>query len=66
MSDSLVDENELKKWTKYHRTGDLIRFLRERGIPFWEGKGDSIVTTIEAINARLMDPNQTPPSEDVW
>ncbi|OQX38088.1 MAG: hypothetical protein B0D91_05190 [Oceanospirillales bacterium LUC14_002_19_P2] len=64
-NNSLITEDQLKEWTKYARTGDVIRFLRDNKIPFWEGRGDSIVTTLEAINSRLLDEEVTPIG-DVW
>ena len=62
---SLVTEEQLKEWTKYARTCDIIRFLRDNKIPFWEGRGATVVTTLEAINSRLLDEEVTPLG-DVW
>ncbi|OQX33589.1 MAG: hypothetical protein B0D91_14080 [Oceanospirillales bacterium LUC14_002_19_P2] len=65
-TEQLVTEDELKEWTKYVRTGDIIRFLRENQVPFWEGRGGRVLTTLEAINSSLLNKQITHVEDDVW
>ncbi|USE34610.1 hypothetical protein [Endozoicomonas sp. SCSIO W0465] len=52
-STHLVTEEQLKTWTQYSRTKDLLDFLRANGITYFRGRGGSVMTTIQAVNAPL-------------
>ena len=52
-SGQLVTEEQLKAWTKYSRTADLMEWLRSNGIAYFRGRGGSVMTTVQAVNAPL-------------
>ncbi len=49
----LLTEEQLKAWSKYSRTSDLLDFLRSNGIAYFRGRGGSVMTTVQAVNAPL-------------
>ena len=52
-SQHLLTEEQLKAWTKYSRTADLLDFLRANGIMYYRGRGGAVMTTLQALNAPL-------------
>ena len=52
-SSSLISEEQLKAWTKYSRTADLLDFLRSNGVTYFRGRGGCVITTIQAIDSAL-------------
>lgn len=51
---NLLTEPELMAWLGYKRRLDLLAALRDLGIPYALGKGGTIVSTIQAVNAGLL------------
>ena len=54
MSAQLVNEEQLKAWLKIEQRATLEKYLRERGVKIFHGKGGCICTTVEAINGALL------------
>lgn len=52
-SSSLISEEQLKAWTKYSRTADLLDFLRSNGVSYFRGRGGCVITTIQSLDAAL-------------
>lgn len=52
---SLVSQKELEEKTEYTRAADVVKWLNIHGVKYWTGKGGSVVTTTEAINAALLE-----------
>lgn len=50
---ALLTTDELSAWCGYTRRSDIEQWLRDRGIPWWPGKGGQICTTLEAVNGSL-------------
>ncbi len=53
-SEQLITEDQLKAWSGYSQTGKLLDFLRANGILYFRGRGGSVMTTIQAVNAPLL------------
>jgi hypothetical protein len=51
--DSLLTEDDLKRWTGYKHRSKIEAFLRREKIPFTYGKGSKILVTKDAINGAL-------------
>ena len=64
MSD-LVEQSELLEKFGFIRPGDLRRCLDELKIPYHQGKGGKIVTTIQALNQPLIGKHDSNDNEGV-
>lgn len=53
MSEALLNEEALKKWTGYTRKGDLEKFCKKHGIRVFPGRNGTICTTLTAVNQAL-------------
>ena len=56
---ALVSQQELSEATNYSRQSDIKKWLENHGVKFWVAKGDTIVTTTEAINDALLSKNNS-------
>jgi hypothetical protein len=52
---ALITEDDLKAWTEFQRSGDLERFLKENGIPYFHGRGGKLCTTLNLIESSKAD-----------
>jgi len=52
---SLIAEEQLKEWLGYDSRAKIQKLLKEKRIPYIEGKEGRICTTIEAINSQLLE-----------
>lgn len=50
----LVFEEGLLKATGYTGRGRLLQHLKKHGVPYFEGKGGRVYTTIDALNSVLI------------
>lgn len=50
---SALAPEDLERLTGYKRQGDLEKWLRQNGVPFFRGQGGRVWTTLEACNAAL-------------
>lgn len=61
---------DLERLTGYRRQGDLEKWLRANGVPFFRGQGGRIWTTLDACNAALgltgRADRPAPPPEPDW
>lgn len=55
----LVSQQQLEEVTTYHRSSDIIKWLEKHGIKYWAVKGGKVMTTMEAINDKLLDKNDS-------
>ncbi len=50
----LLSQPELMEWSGFKQRTGLIQWLLDNRIPFFYGKGGTIVTTVSAINSPLI------------
>ena len=50
----LLNEQDLKDCTGYGQRSGLEKFLRDSGIPFFFGNGNTLITTLPAIEYTLI------------
>jgi len=55
MNPHLINVDQLKDLTGYSRSGDVINWLERHQIPYFIGAGGNPVTTLDALNARLLN-----------
>ena len=51
----IIDHEQILKITGYSNAGSAEKCLKEAGIPVLHGKNGRISTTLEAINAALLN-----------
>lgn len=51
---ALLDQDDLLTATGFCRAGDLRRFLDTNRIPYMQGKGGRVFTSVEAVNQVLI------------
>lgn len=51
---SLINQDDLAHWLGYDQKSKIEQWLSERGVPFEVSRG-RIITTIQAVNAVLID-----------
>lgn len=56
---SLIDIEQLKLWSGYKRGNEIVNFLIENRIPYWQGKDGQPMTTLEAVNNKLLPDTST-------
>lgn len=55
----LLSTEDLKRWLNYKQEADVEKFLRQERIPYCYGKGGGPVTTLAAVDARLLGSKTT-------
>lgn len=57
---------DLERLTGYQRQGDIERWLRQNGVPFFRGRV-GVWTTLDAVNQALgLARRPSPPTEPDW
>lgn len=57
-AEHLISEAQLKSWTQFSQTAALMDFLKHNGIAYFRGRGGSVITTVEEVNAALSNDRQ--------
>ena len=52
--ETLLTTEQLQQWTGYKGSTKIVTFLKDNRIPFWTAKGGNPITTLEAVNSRLV------------
>jgi len=66
---SALAPEDLERLTGYQRQGDIEKWLRQNGVPFFRGRV-GVWTTLDAVNQALglhsNRPRPAPPTEPDW
>lgn len=63
---ALITEDQLKAWTGYEQRPKIEAWLRDNKIPFTHGKGNTLITTTDAVNKSLIGERAANDKQDTF